>query len=177
MTESPPAKHARANSAGDVHIPAHETQKDTHLNVDQIKESGGAVVEQIRRVMDDVVRHCGEHASPQTRWNGLSVLRKIGKTLALSRSSTLAADVTWDPCLEDGMLEILASMSREEKVAIRRDERSKALWPKLVELDGLRQEQCILENMEKVLSELDHVGTDQEVSEGESDDHGSQSTD
>lgn len=39
--EGPATRRARANSAGDVHTPAHETQIDTRLNVDQIKEYMG----------------------------------------------------------------------------------------------------------------------------------------
>ncbi|PLB36757.1 uncharacterized protein BDW47DRAFT_126899 [Aspergillus candidus] len=250
--EGPATKLARANSAGDVHIPADKSDKDARLTADQIKEymeelrpeqlseiiaeaaqrypdvanmvrhrveqqreqerrrvlnfdsysrdiwkainvSCGRmsdkrqsemalrVIEQIERAVDSVVRQCGEHASPQTRWNGLSVLRKIGKTLAFSCFNMFMHDVQetfqWDTFLEDGMLEILAAMSREEMAAIRRDERPEALWPKLVELDGLRYSHGILEHMGKVLDELNRVGTGEEVSEHEGDGDDSQSTD
>lgn len=83
----------------------------------------------------------------------------------------------WETFLEDRMLKILASMSRQEKTAIRRDERSGALWLKLVEVEQLRQDYCIMEKMKQILKELDQVDTDQEVSEGEGDDHDSQGTD
>ncbi|PKY00158.1 hypothetical protein P168DRAFT_244706, partial [Aspergillus campestris IBT 28561] len=139
------------------------------------------VIEQIERAVDNIVRHCGEHARPQTRWNGLSVLRKIGKTLAFSCHNMFHHDVQetfqWDTFLEDGMLEILVAMSREEKAESRRDEWPEALWPKLVELDGLRQQHGILINMEQVLNELNRVGTEEEILENGGDDNDSRSTD
>ena len=132
-------------------------------------------------MVDTVVRQCGEHASPQTRWNGLSALRKILKTLSFGCDNTFQYEVQeplqWETFLEDRMLKILASMSRQEKTAIRRDERSGALWLKLVEVEQLRQDYCIMEKMKQILKELDQVDTDQEVSEGEGDDHDSQGTD
>lgn len=105
-------------------------------------EMATSVLVRIRRVVDTVVQQCGEHASPQTRWNGLSALRKILKTLSFGCFNTFQYEVQeplqWETFLEDGMLKILASMSRQEKTAIRRDERPGPLWPKLVELEKLR---------------------------------------
>ncbi|KAL1985475.1 hypothetical protein VTN96DRAFT_7918 [Rasamsonia emersonii] len=70
------------------------------LNVTYRSMSGSAqydisfeVVEEIDGTIKHIVSQCGRHANPQTRWNGLSVLRKIGKSIVLSGGDTLGHEV------------------------------------------------------------------------------------
>ncbi|KAJ9490890.1 hypothetical protein VN97_g2380 [Penicillium thymicola] len=99
----------------------------------------------------------------ETRFNGLSVLRKIGKTIALSSNDTLGHEVQrqfqWDASLVEGMLEILDSMTAEEILEIREDEASpESLWPKLQELEELANDYCIHPGLGAVLNRLDPGG-------------------
>lgn len=115
-------------------------------------------------------------ANPKTRFNGLSVLRKIGKTIALSSNDTLGNEVQkqfqYDSSLEDGMFKIVSSMKPEERQTIRQDETSEeALWPKLHELQELGADYCIFGGLGKVLDLLDGgEGEDGEYEEYEGED-------
>jgi len=44
-------------------------------------------------IIETITKQCGPIASPQTRLNGLSVLRKIGKTIALSSNDVIGHEV------------------------------------------------------------------------------------
>ncbi|KGO77225.1 hypothetical protein PITC_092970 [Penicillium italicum] len=107
-----------------------------------------------------ITKQCGPFTNPQTRFNGLSVLRKIGKTIALSSNDTLGHEVQkrfqWDTSLVEGMLEIIDSMMEDERREIREDESSpESLWPKLEELEQLAEDYCIHPGLGAVLDRLD----------------------
>ncbi|KAJ5109447.1 hypothetical protein N7456_006122 [Penicillium angulare] len=103
-----------------------------------------------------IAQRCNAMASPQTRLNGLSVLRKIGKTIILSSNSTLGSEVRKqfqsDPSLENAMHDIVSVMSVEEKEAIKGDDSgSGSLWEKLQELENLADGYCVFEGLKRVL--------------------------
>jgi hypothetical protein len=128
----------------------------------------GDVAMSVISTIELITRQCGPSTNPQTRFNGLSVLRKIGKTIALSSTDTLGHEVQkWfqsDASLTKGMLKILHSMETGEIKALRDDESSpEALWPKLKELEELSRDYCIHPGFEKVLNLLD--GADDEDEE------------
>ncbi|KAJ5610941.1 hypothetical protein N7510_007660 [Penicillium lagena] len=133
------------------------------------------VANDIVSTVQSIAKQCGPFASTQTRWNGLSVLRKIGKTIALSSNDTLGHEVQKhfqsDSTFVDGMWDIVSAMTPEERQKIRQDESSpEALWPKLLELDELRENCCIFEDFGGVLDLL-------EGKEGENGDHGDEGED
>ncbi|RAK98488.1 uncharacterized protein BO80DRAFT_427317 [Aspergillus ibericus CBS 121593] len=112
------------------------------------------IIETIKRI----AAQCGPYANSQTRFNGLSVLRKIGKSIALSYD-TLAREVRmrfqWDPTMEDSMMKIVSAMEAQERLAIYQDNTSsEALWPKLRELEGLAESHCIFKGISQVLDLL-----------------------
>ncbi|CAG8898079.1 unnamed protein product [Penicillium egyptiacum] len=98
-----------------------------------------AVAEDVLDTISSILEHCGPFADPQTRFNGLSVLHKIGKTMALSTDDTLGRKVQGrfesDSSLVDGMKEIINSMTPDAvRVIIEDNSSPNALWPKLQEL-------------------------------------------
>ncbi|OQE46049.1 hypothetical protein PENCOP_c001G02252 [Penicillium coprophilum] len=107
---------------------------------------GGAQYDVSFEVAQDVVdtiqlitKQCGPFTNPRARFNGLSVLRKIGKIITVSSNDTLGHEVQKqfqsDTALVDGMREIIDSLTNDEVRAIRKDESSpKSLWSKLNEL-------------------------------------------
>lgn len=121
------------------------------------------VAQDVVDTIKSITKQCGQFTNPQTRFNGLSVLRKIGKTIALSSNDTLGHEVQrqfqWDASLVEGMLEILDSMTAEEILEIREDEASpESLWPKLQELEELANDYCIHPGLGAVLNRLDPGG-------------------
>ncbi|KAJ5406672.1 hypothetical protein N7465_007956 [Penicillium sp. CMV-2018d] len=134
------------------------------INITYRSMRGGAQYDVSFEVAQDV---CGPFTNPQTRFNGLSVLRKIGKTIALSSNDTVGHEVQkrfqWDASLVEGMLEILDSMTADEILEIREDEASPdSLWPKLQELEALANDYCIHPGLEAVLGRLDPDHRDEE---------------
>ncbi|OJJ32684.1 hypothetical protein ASPWEDRAFT_42695 [Aspergillus wentii DTO 134E9] len=135
----------------------------------------GEVVGEIASAIDTIVASCGSNANSQTRYNGLSVLRKIGKTIALSATDTLGHEVQQEfqgeSCLEDGMWEIVSAMTIQERDDIVNDNQDEeALWPKLEELLGLANDYCIFERLGDVLDLLSGEGDyDEEKEENEGD--------
>ncbi|KAJ5534663.1 hypothetical protein N7527_000917 [Penicillium freii] len=144
------------------------------INITYRSMRGGAQYDVSFEVAQDVVdtiksiaKQCGPFTNPQTRFNGLSVLRKIGKTIALSSNDTVGHEVQkrfqWDASLVEGMLEILDSMTADEILEIREDEASPdSLWPKLQELEELANDYCIHPGLEAVLGRLDPDHRDEE---------------
>jgi hypothetical protein len=51
------------------------------------------VVKDILSTIRTIVGCCSPYSSPQTRLNGLSVLRKVGKTIALSSNDVIGHEV------------------------------------------------------------------------------------
>lgn len=80
--------------------------------------------DEILSVVQAIVDRCGPLASPDTRYNGLSVLRKMGKTIALS-TNTIGRKIRQcfdrDLSHEEGMLGILYKMDLCELEDIRND--------------------------------------------------------
>jgi hypothetical protein len=119
-------------------------------------EVAGDVWHYVTRSMKFIAGQCGPFGNRQTRFNGLSTLRKIGKTICLSSTDIVGHEVQkqfqWDQTLEDCMKRIVSGMSEDERKAIRQDESSaEALWPKLVELKKLARGRCIFNELDKVL--------------------------
>ncbi|CAG8075980.1 unnamed protein product [Penicillium nalgiovense] len=144
------------------------------INVTYRSMRGGAqydisfeVAQEVVDTIKSITEQCGPFTNPRTRFNGLSVLRKIGKTIALSSNDTVGHEVQkhfqWDACLVSGMLEILDSMTADEVRAIREDESSPgALWPKLQELEELSHDHCIHPGLANVLTRVDPDGYENE---------------
>lgn len=132
----------------------------------------------VSSTIESIAAQCNANSSAGTRYNGLSVLKEIGKTICLSNGLT-ASEVQktfqWDHALEDGMRSIIEAMTPEERLRIRQDESGEeALWPKLVELDNLARNYCIFDQLGEVLDLLhggyEDEGEDDEEDEDEEDD-------
>ncbi|KAL4887675.1 hypothetical protein BJY04DRAFT_212703 [Aspergillus karnatakaensis] len=108
------------------------------------------VISSVKASINSIVKQCGPLVNPRTRYNGLSVLRKIGETICLSNSvigSEMRKEFGRNPALVVGMAAIIGAMKPEEREAIRRDESSEeALWPKLLELEKLAEDYCVFED-------------------------------
>ena len=115
------------------------------------------VVNEITDAVDTIVERCTSFASPQTRLNGITVLRKIGKSTCLAPMDTLGAEVTKQitngnqSFLADGMLDITRAMPLQERKALVEDKSTPdAFWPKLIELD----EYGLFTNLQEVMDLL-----------------------
>ncbi|KAJ6015875.1 hypothetical protein N7540_010466 [Penicillium herquei] len=156
------------------------------INVSYRSMRGSKQYDMAWEVVGDVVAtittisgQCDEFSSPQTRMNGLSVLRKIGKTICLSSNDTLGHEVQKqfqsDPSLERGMYDIVSAMSVEERQSIVNDtDESDGLWAKLKELQQLAENYCVFEGLWKVMGllsgENNHEGFDDDDDEDDEDD-------
>ena len=101
------------------------------------------VVEKIIGSINEIVQRCRLFASPHTRLKGLTVLRKIGKSICLAPMDALGYEVKrqiadeHSTCLADGMVDILKGMPFHERKVLAKDRlNSSAFWNMLVELDG-----------------------------------------
>ncbi|KAL4905212.1 hypothetical protein BDW74DRAFT_178215 [Aspergillus multicolor] len=87
---------------------------------------------------------CGPLANAKTRFNGLSVLRKIGKTICLSSNDTLGHEVQKNfqrgSELEDAMCGIIGAMSDEER--------------RVIGTGGMRLDYCVFPEFSGVLERL-----------------------
>ncbi|CAG8028003.1 unnamed protein product [Penicillium salamii] len=112
------------------------------------------VASETSSTIQSIARQCGRNANPQTRYNGLSVLRKIGKTICLSGGNTIAHEVQKhfqsDDALVKGMISIINSMGDDELKSIANQEDTEKLYPKLVELDQLSEDRCLFEGIQDV---------------------------
>ena len=136
------------------------------INIAHDRKSGSAQYDEawgvtgyVLSTMNGIVQKCGQFASPQTRYNGLSVLRKIGETICLS-SNVIAHEVPkhfQGSCrgYENGLLKIVLAMDPNERWAISDESYDEALWPKLLELEELANGFCIFENLWEVLDLLE----------------------
>lgn len=131
------------------------------LRDSQQYEMAGDVYRDVVDAIERIQKTCGPFASAETRYNGLSVLRKIGKTICLSGDgNTIGREVRddfgWNSALEDAMLAIAQIMDEEERCGIREDEETgESLWPKLLELKELADDYCIMEGLQGVLDALE----------------------
>ncbi|KAK2758357.1 hypothetical protein FQN54_004206 [Arachnomyces sp. PD_36] len=118
------------------------------------------VAHDVQDTINRIAKQCGPFANPRTRYNGLSVLRKIGKTIALSSTDTLGHEVqkqfSYGSYLEDGMVKIVSAMQPDERRAIRQDlSSSESLWPKLIELEKLGDQYCLYGKLGSVMKLLE----------------------
>ncbi|KAI9368783.1 hypothetical protein BJX61DRAFT_550097 [Aspergillus egyptiacus] len=137
-------------------------------------EEAGEVSNFVLDTVDGIRERCGRFVNPQTRYNGLSVLRKIGKTICLSATDVVGHEVQKefqrDEAIERAMVEIVSGMGEAERRAIREDCGSEeALWPKLLELEELGEKYYVLRELYKVLELLE--GDSYEGEEGEEGDY------
>ncbi|KAL1976597.1 hypothetical protein VTN31DRAFT_2879 [Thermomyces dupontii] len=152
------------------------------LNVTYRKLSGSKqfdkafeVYEDIRGTINHIAKQCTGIASPQTRFNGLSVLRKIGKSIALS-GDTLGYEVRKgfqsDNTPENAMCSIVEKMSPEQRKNIRTGQSgTDDLYNKLLELKNLGDDYCIFSDLNKVIELLDQGNNSKGESEGDADGH------
>ncbi|BCS28738.1 uncharacterized protein APUU_70308A [Aspergillus puulaauensis] len=106
-----------------------------------------------------IEKSCGPLANAQTRYNGLSTLRKIGKTICLSENTMgreVRKDFKRESELDSVMLQIVQGMGNEERWKVRGDkETDESLWPKLLELKELADPYCVMEGLQGVLDALE----------------------
>ncbi|CAG7924588.1 unnamed protein product [Penicillium olsonii] len=118
-------------------------------------EKSYAVSDKVSSTISSIVRRCDPNTSFGTRYNGLSVLRKIAKTIASAhpQGDMVAFDVRTmfesDTVLVAGMINILNSMEDSELDSIFKGE----LYPKLVELRDLAGG-CIFDGLDDVLAKI-----------------------
>ncbi|KAL4782676.1 hypothetical protein BJX76DRAFT_349216 [Aspergillus varians] len=132
----------------------------SHLRGSKQYNVSGEVYDHVVDTIESIRKQCGPFASAGTRFNGLSVLRKIGKTICLSGNDVVGHRVQnlfqGESLLDEAMLGIVSAMKPEERIVIREDESSsEALWPKLVELEELSKEYCVFDGLHKVLEALE----------------------
>ncbi|KAF7629611.1 hypothetical protein F9C07_2287625 [Aspergillus flavus] len=116
----------------------------------------GDVWYEVLDTIKSIAQQCGPLTSLQARLNGLSVLRKIGKTICLSDNDVVGHEVQKqfqsDHSPEEAMIEILSTMSEGERRAIREEESSEEdLWPEILELDDLAYNSCLSERLNEVI--------------------------
>lgn len=128
------------------------------------------VVDHVTSTIDNILNKCRMHPNPKTLFNGLTVLRKIGKTICLSGNHTIGHEVQKhfqsDTCLEDAMHEIVSGMEMEQWEDIFYDQHNpEALWLKLLELEELAEGRCLfagLGNVIELLNGAQFEGSDEE---------------
>ena len=117
------------------------------------------VVSHVTSTINNILNKCRMHPKPKTLFNGLTVLRKIGKTICLSGGDTIGHEVQKhfqsDTCLEDAMHEIVSGMTMEQWEDIFFDDSTpEALWPKLLELEELAEGHCLFKGLGDVIELL-----------------------
>jgi hypothetical protein len=131
----------------------------SRLNGSRQYEASGDVYHSVCESIASIVKQCGPLANPATRYDGLSVLRKIAKTICLSATDVVGHEVQkqfqWANPLDEGMVSILEAMTMQERRAVREDE----LYEKFSELVRLSVPICILPGLDGVL-ELLHEAED-----------------
>ncbi|KAJ5879258.1 hypothetical protein N7455_002723 [Penicillium solitum] len=167
-----------------IHV-TREREQNSILNFDQdsTKRSqaqydiSDLVADEVLDTIESITEYCGQFANPQTRLNGFSALRKIGKTIALSTNDTLGREVQErfqsGASLVDGMMKIINFMTPVEvRVIIEHKSNPNALWSKLQELEELAQNECIHPGIEEVLNLLDPARDEyeEEIDEDEDED-------
>ncbi|KAJ5337757.1 hypothetical protein N7452_004485 [Penicillium brevicompactum] len=149
------------------------------INITYKSMRGAAQYEQSFEVASDVAhdinaiaKQCGPNVNPQTRLNGLSVLRKIGKTVCLSSGDVIAREVRnsygVSSALVNGMRNIVQSMGEDEVQSIKDQTDQEVLYPKLVELHELAGSYGIFNGLGEVIAMLEDE-YDEEGEDGEDD--------
>lgn len=135
------------------------------INVAYKSMRGGAQYDQsfevasdVANSIDEIANQCGPNVNPQTRLNGLSVLRKIGKTVCLSSGDVIAHEVRKSPdvssALVEGMCNIIESMDVDEIQSIGDQTDSEMIYPKLLELQKLADDYCIFGGLQEAIAML-----------------------
>ncbi|KAL2784474.1 hypothetical protein BJX66DRAFT_343995 [Aspergillus keveii] len=145
----------------------------SRLNGSRQYEASGDVYHSVCDSITSIVKQCGPLANPATRYNGLSVLRKIAKTICLSATDVVGHEVQkqfqWANPLDEGMVSILEAMTLQERRAVREDE----LYEKFSELVRLSVPICILPGLDGVLELLHEAESyDGDVGDGEAEGQG-----
>lgn len=133
------------------------------LHPSLVSDVANLVYRQIRDTIRDIAKLCGPGRRLQTRLGRPSALRTIGTFICISIKHKEGHDVQvlfdFDHCLEESMMEILSTMSEEERRAIREDESSeRALWPHLVECKDLALEHQLFHRFGDVVALIDPQG-------------------
>lgn len=130
---------------------------------------------EIQSTIEDIKMQCGELASPGTRRNGLSVLRKIGRSIALSAGITgreVRQIVGEKQCLPDAMSYIIDAMSQDEIDAIRQDDKhADGLWNKLLQLEAESKSMCVFPGPDQVLDLIDDEAEQEPNDDSEDEDN------
>ena len=125
------------------------------------------VADDIKATIDEIVEQCDKYPNAQTRFNALSVLRKIGKTVFFPASDTLGREVQKQFSRMKyvaAMQHIVSAMSDEERENIVLDE----MWPKLQELKEMLDDEVGFEDFQDVLDLLEgEMDEDDEEYEGD----------
>ncbi|OOG00308.1 hypothetical protein ASPCADRAFT_125359 [Aspergillus carbonarius ITEM 5010] len=129
-----------------------------HLSRSKQYDVASELEEDIIAAIERITSQCGSYANPQTRLNGLSVLRKSGKSIVLSYGQ-VAYEVRdrfqWDHIMEDSMIKIVNAMEIEERADIYWDiSMPDTLGLKLLELCKLAKGYCVFEQLPNVLDLL-----------------------
>lgn len=118
------------------------------------------VVRNINSSIEEILKQCDQYPNPETRFNALSVLRKIGKTIFLPANDTLGRQVQKEFVemneYVDAMQHVVSAMSDEERALVVSD----AMWPKLQELKLILDEEVLSEDFQNVLDLLKGVEDD-----------------
>ena len=107
--------------------------------------------------INQIVKRSPKEASLGTKKSALETLRKIGKSICLSGTSTLGHEVRktfqYDTCLTDAMYNILKTMSVEEreKELMHAPEGEKNWYEKVCELVKLAKGYCVFEGLADVV--------------------------
>ena len=133
------------------------------LHPSLVSDIAGLVCGEITDTIRDIAKLCGLGRTLQARLDALSALCTIGTFICISIKSKVGHDIQilfdFRPCLEESMMEILSTMSEEERRAIREDESSKrTLWPQLVKLKDMTLKHKLLHKLRDVLALIDLQG-------------------
>lgn len=106
-------------------------------------------------IINSIVKQCVASANPQTRLNGLYVLREIGETIVLVPADQLGRQVRIhfqsDTSLTQGMSKILLSMTKSEIRSIKEDdENPEGFWQKLEDLEEEARGYCLHPGLKEV---------------------------
>ncbi|KAL2825537.1 hypothetical protein BJY01DRAFT_256243 [Aspergillus pseudoustus] len=150
----------------------------THSRLSESRQYDASmdVFNYVENSIESIVKQCGPFASAGTWYNGLPVLRKIGKTIAMGPNDVIGSEIRkefghMNP-LDEGMLSILKATTLEELTAIWNDE----LYEKFKELDSLAQDYCLFPQLEKVFELLDEAADDDEDDDDDDESNGDESS-
>lgn len=184
LIEAESARLAKAESAKTIDFGYHSKSIWRTLNVEYTKgikssrqfEMSGDAYWSVVGEIKDIKARCPAHASYGTKFSALETLRKIGKIILLSKTSTLGHEIHksfgTDSILEDTIYEIVESMTEQEREEIMAEPQGDdGFWfDKFEELVELAAEYCIFEGLKDVTCLLlEEDNSDDDNSTGTSD--------